>query len=246
VRPAVDWLRSHIEVGTLAGLLIVVPGLQVLGWLAFEAIDGSTAGFDAAFPLALRNPADLNDPIGPAAFEEFMCDFSALAGIGILTLITAAGCGLMWLQGRHRTAPYLLVRVVGGAILGCAFKMLIDRPHPHIVPHATHVGIASFPSDHAMMATVDYLTIAAPIADTQFRRGLKANVLGLAIGLTLLVGVARVYLGVHFPPDILAGWALGSAWAMACWSGANQIDQCRKTTAATGKDRLSGAESPEP
>ncbi len=111
----------------------------------------------------------------------------------------------------------MLFSVIGGVIVSQGAKLAFARPRPELVPHGAEVYTASFPSGHAMMAAVVYLTLGALLARTQSGRNVKTYVLAVALTLTLLVGASRVYLGVHWPTDVLAGWALGATWALACW-----------------------------
>jgi undecaprenyl-diphosphatase len=105
-------------------------------------------------------------------------------------------------------------------LLSTLLKMGFDRPRPDLVPHGALVYTASFPSGHATLSAVVYLTLGALLARVQPRLVLKLYLLGLAILLTVMVGVSRVYLGVHWPTDVLAGWAVGAAWALLCWATA--------------------------
>jgi undecaprenyl-diphosphatase len=110
----------------------------------------------------------------------------------------------------------VLVSVAGGVLIGQTMKWAYARPRPELVPHGAEVFTASFPSGHSMMAAVVYLTVGALLARTQADRGVKVYILVVAVLLTVLVGASRVYLGVHWPTDVLAGWALGGLWALVC------------------------------
>jgi undecaprenyl-diphosphatase len=138
----------------------------------------------------------------------------------VLTFVTLAVAGFLILQRKAHAALFVALAVGGGMLLSTLLKMGFDRPRPDLVPHGAVVYSASFPSGHSMMAAVAYLTLGALLARVQPRRRLKLYLLGLAILLTVAVGVSRVYLGVHWPTDVLAGWALGAAWALLCWAGA--------------------------
>jgi len=99
-------------------------------------------------------------------------------------------------------------------------KDIMDRPRPDLVSHLVDVQTSSFPSGHATLSAVVYLTIGALLAREQPSRGLRFYVMAVAILATMLIGCSRVYLGVHWPTDVLAGWAIGSAWAMLWWIAA--------------------------
>ena len=118
------------------------------------------------------------------------------------------------MAGKRGAAFLVVVAVVGGMLLSTGLKLGFERPRPDLVPHGARVYTASFPSGHAMLSAVTYLTLGALLARVQERRRVKAFFIGLAVVLTLLVGVSRVYLGVHWPSDVLAGWCVGAAWAV--------------------------------
>jgi undecaprenyl-diphosphatase len=145
-------------------------------------------------------------------------DITALGSTGILTLVVLAVAGFLLLTGKRRSALTMLVSVVSGVVISQTTKMAYARPRPELVPHGAEVYSASFPSGHSMMAAVVYLTLGALLARTQADPRVKAFILGISVLLTLMVGASRVYLGVHWPTDVLAGWVLGGVWALACWS----------------------------
>ncbi len=185
--------------------------------LADEVVEGSTHALDRALLLAMRSETDPADPLGPAWLEEMMRDFTALGGVGVLTLLTAGAVGYLVLTDKWRAALAVALSVAGGILLSTLIKMGFDRPRPDLVSHGSHVYTASFPSGHSMMAAVVYLTLGALLARVRPHKRVKAYILSCAVVLTVLVGISRVYLGVHWPTDVLAGWAVGAAWALLCW-----------------------------
>lgn len=191
--------------------------------LADSVLDGDTATIDERLLLAMRNPDDVTDPLGPGWFEETARDVTGLGGIGILTLITLIAAGFLALQRKRHTAIYLILATGSGMLMSTLLKLVFARPRPDLVPHATIVYTNSFPSGHSMMSAVTFLTIGALLAGAQQGLRLKAYLLGIAALLTALVGVSRVYLGVHWPTDVLAGWTAGAAWALLCWVVAEQL-----------------------
>jgi undecaprenyl-diphosphatase len=202
-------------------VLVVLLLVAGFGWAFVELTDevreGETRAFDTAILLALRVPGDPADPLGPRWFEELARDVTALGGVGVLTLLTLAVAGLLWLQGRDRSMVLVLVSVAGGLLLSTLFKEAFARPRPDLVPHGATVYTASFPSGHSMMAAVTYLTLAVMYARVEPLRAVKIYLIAVACLIILLVGASRVYLGVHWPTDVLAGWLAGATWALLCW-----------------------------
>lgn len=211
----------------LAAAILLLGSVGFLG-IADEVMEGDTLRLDARILMAMRAPGDPARPIGPAWVEEAFRDFTGLGGVGVLGLLTAATFGYLWLLRMRQAALYLLVAIGGGLLLSLALKAGFHRPRPDLVSHGAMVYTSSFPSGHSMLSAVVYLTGGAMLALIHRRRAVRLYILGCAVLATLLVGVSRVYLGVHWPTDVLAGWAGGAAWAALCWLAARQR-QLRET-----------------
>jgi undecaprenyl-diphosphatase len=220
VQTDLERLRRSVrrEFALLASLAVAALAIWSFAELADDVLEGDTRAFDRWMLLALRNSGDLADPLGPVWFEEVMRDVTALGSTVVLVFLTFASAGFLWLAGRHRAALLVIAAIGGGFALAYGFKAGFERPRPDLVAHAAEVATASFPSGHATLSAVTYLTLGALLARVQPRRSLKLYVIGMAALVTVAVGLSRVYLGVHWPTDVLAGWALGSAWALLCWS----------------------------
>ena len=212
------WARR--EFALLAALAVAATAIWGFAELAGEVLEGDTHAFDERILLALRSASNPSDPLGPGWLEELMRDLTALGSTGLLTIITLAVAGFLALDRKTHAALFVLLAVGGGVLLSTLLKIGFDRPRPDLVPPGAIVYSASFPSGHAMLSAVVYLTLGALLARVQPRRLLKLYLLGLAILLTVAVGASRVYLGVHWPTDVVAGWAVGAAWALLCWAAA--------------------------
>lgn len=233
------WFRLRLnEVGPLLSLAACGFFAWAFIELADEVIEGETHALDSTILMALRNPQDLANPLGPSWLEEAARDFTGLGGYAILTLLTTATVVYLLMVGKRGAALLVLISVVGGTLLSTGLKIGFERPRPDLVPHATRVYTASFPSGHAMLSAIIYLTLGALLARVEKSRRISAFIMGLAIAMTLLVGASRVYLGVHWPSDVLAGWSVGAAWAALCWFVAlqlqrrGQVEKPGETTAA--------------
>jgi undecaprenyl-diphosphatase len=210
-------------------LLVAFFMIAAASWgfveLAGEVIEGETGALDRQIVLAMRNPTDLSDPAGPRWVEELARDVTALGGLAVLTFLTLAVAGFLILSDRLRGALLLISAIGGGLAVSLVLKIGFDRPRPDLVPHGSYVYTSSFPSGHSMMSAIVYLSLGALLARFQRSLRLKAYFLVLAACITLAIGVSRVYLGVHWPTDVLAGWTAGAAWAIACWSIATYLQR---------------------
>ncbi len=206
-----------LERGTLIAIVAVAGLLLLFGIVAEAVVVGGTRTFDEALLLALREPTNTVDPIGPAWVEEAMRDLSAMGSTTVLTFVTLSLVGYLASTRRGHAAMLVLGAVFSGTIVSQLLKIGFARPRPDLVPYGTEVFTASFPSGHAMMSAVVYLTLGALLARTKSRRRVKSYVMAIAAVLTLLVGLSRIYLGVHWPSDVVAGWALGAGWAAFAW-----------------------------
>jgi undecaprenyl-diphosphatase len=200
----------------LLAVMLIGGGLWGFAELADEVADGETHAFDRATMLALREPHDPTDPLGPAWVEFVARDVTSLGGTAVLVMLTCASVGYLLLGRRWGAAVLVTVSIVGGTLISSGLKAMFDRPRPDLVPHAVEVTSASFPSGHAMLAMITYLTLGAVLAEVQTKHRYKVYILAWALLLSVLVGLTRVYLGVHWPTDVLAGWCIGAAWALLC------------------------------
>jgi undecaprenyl-diphosphatase len=209
--------RSMAELAPFASLALIAALLAAFAGIADEVSGGQTHALDEAVLRALRNPNDLADPIGPAWLEHVMRDITSLGSFTLVALVALITIGYLLIEGKRAAAAFVVVAIAGGVVLSEGLKQVFARPRPELVAHLVEVQTASFPSGHAMLSAVTFLTLGALLARIQSDRRLKAYVISVAIVLTLLIGASRVYLGVHWPTDVLAGWCAGAAWAMACW-----------------------------
>jgi len=196
---------------TLLALLVLALGFIAL-WDEVEEQD--LQQFDERVLRALRQPDNPEVPLGPRWLAEAARDVTALGSGSVLALVVVAVAGFLAQVRRYRTLLFMVGSTVGGALLNAWLKGFMGRPRPSVVPHLTWVLSESFPSGHAMLSAIVYLTLGALLAQLTQRRRLKAYLLGVALLLTLLIGVTRVYLGVHYPTDVLGGWVAGLAWAL--------------------------------
>jgi undecaprenyl-diphosphatase len=214
------FLTRRVEFPVLLAGLAVAAGLWGFVELAEVARNATPHGLDTSILLAFREAGRPDDPLGPRWLEEAVRDITALGSFSVLTLLVAATIVYLLMAGKRLDALTVLIAVAGGQALSSLLKLGIDRPRPDLVAHLAEVQTLSFPSGHAMLSAVTYLTLGSLLARAANSRGTAIFFLAFAVLLALMVGVSRIYLGVHWPSDVLAGWCAGFAWSLACWIAA--------------------------
>jgi undecaprenyl-diphosphatase len=191
--------------------------------LTGEVLEGETRAFDEGVLLMLRDPSDPAMPAGPAWLTKVMVDITALGGVTVLTLLVTLVVVYLALRRKFRTAAFVTASILGGWGLSSAMKIGIARPRPEVVQHLVEVTDMSFPSGHAMLSAITYLTLGAMLSRIEEQPSLRYFFPLVAVFLTLLIGSSRIYLGVHYPTDVLGGWAAGTVWACGSWFVARWI-----------------------
>ena len=194
----------------LAILLLFLLFRQIANWI--DA--GATECIDTELLRFCRDDTPEMNPRGSPRFVCALRDFTALGSGTVLTLLVIIVSLFYFLQQRWRTGLFLLVTSTLGWGLMEWIKDVYARPRPTIVPHLVKETSYSFPGGHAKMSAVVYLTLGTILAQRSRRRSVKVFWISLAIVLTLCIGCTRVYLGVHHPSDVLAGWVAGTCWAL--------------------------------
>ena len=215
-RHEITWLLM-----ALGGAILLLAFFKLAG----EVMEGETLAFDTKLLRALRNPADPARLIGPPWLQGTFLDLTALGSPVILGLVVLAVVGFLLLQTRYRTALFVFLTSTSGWVVNSALKNAFERTRPTAVPHLRDVASPSFPSGHALTSAVVYLTLGAVLMHVSNGRITKIYCLTTAMLLTLLAGVSRVCLGVHYPTDVIAGWIVGLFWASLCWGVAQLVER---------------------
>lgn len=209
----------------LVACLIVVAGPLAFIQLTDEVKEGATQRFDDWAVRALRRPDAPEIPIGPTWLHEVGRDLTALGGVMVLTLVTFAVAGYLLIIRKYHAMWLVLITTFGGLAISSILKHLIARDRPALVPHLSQVYTSSFPSGHSMLSAVVYLTLGSLLARLAPNFAVKLYFLAIALMLTFLVGMSRIYMGVHYPTDVLAGWTAGLVWACLCWLAARWLQR---------------------
>jgi undecaprenyl-diphosphatase len=209
----------------LTSLLVLAMGFWVFLGLANLVSAGATRQVDEWMVRAVRHPDNPALPRGPQWLPEAVRDVTAMGSTTVLTMITAAAAGFLAMRRQYQALLLLLAAIGGGLLLNWLLKGFFDRPRPDLVPHLMLVRNPSFPSGHSLLSAVVYLTIGALLARLVEPLKFKIYILGVALAFSFLIGLSRIYLGVHYPSDVLAGWTVGLLWAIVCWLSARELQR---------------------
>ena len=246
ISASLAWLRrsGRLEPAILLSILGAVAALWIFGTLAAEVVEGDTAKFDERLLMAARRAYNLSVPGGRAGTRPVARDLTAFGGPVGLGLVTAVVAGYLALERRFGLLVFVLGSTVSGTVLGLFLKEIFHRARPQLVPYLTDISTASFPSGHSMLSSVAYLTMAALLARASSALHTKIYFLAVAVILIGLIGCSRVYLGVHYPTDVLAGWCVGSAWAIGCCLVAHVVARRRAFPQAEQLEQGTGPTGP--
>ena len=208
---------TTFEPMTLILVAVAAGGLFLFLQLTGEVMEGDTHAFDERLLLLLRTTSEPGTPVGPYWLAHAVGDITALGGLTVLSLMTIIITGYLLLAKRPAIAIFTFLSVLGGWALSSLLKIGIARPRPDIVPHLVEVHDLSFPSGHAMLSAATYLTLGALLSSALPSRITRLYTIAVAVFLTFIIGLSRVYLGVHYPTDVLGGWCAGATWALICW-----------------------------
>jgi undecaprenyl-diphosphatase len=222
VRNFLQWVGGH-SVVVLIAVLVAVLGTWGFIALTDEVKEGDTQHFDDWAIRSLRQPDNPAIPIGPKWLAEVGRDMTALGGVAVLSLVMLFVAGYLLMVRKYHAMWLVLIATISGLIVSSILKYLIDRQRPGIVPHLSQVYSSSFPSGHSMLSAVVYLTLGSLLARFAPGMMLKIYFIAVALIITFLVGASRVYMGVHYPTDVLAGWTAGLVWAILCWLIARRL-----------------------
>ena len=215
------------EIWLLGGLALASGLILAFLRIADEMVEGETQAFDNTILLWFRDPTNVDQVIGPEWMHEMVRDITSLGSFSLLGLMVLGVCAYLVMVRLKSAALLLVVSVLGGTLLSTFLKMGYNRPRPDLTA-MSHQFTASFPSGHAMLSAVTFLTIGAVLARIAPTRRLQIFTVSSALFLTLIVGLSRLYMGVHYPSDILAGWCLGGAWALLCSTIAFKLQRSGK------------------
>jgi undecaprenyl-diphosphatase len=214
------WVGEHVRgfhaaVGALliAGVVVIVLCVAFFAMLADEVMEGGTQKFDDAVLLWMNRHA--SPPL-----TGFALDVTALGAGTVVWLVVIVASVFLWVSRHRWSAALLWVSILGSGLINATMKLFFNRPRPHLFPwRVPYAGLSSFPSGHSMTSMVCYATLAYLITRLEPNAFLRRFTFALAAILIVSIGLSRMYLGVHYPTDVLAGFTTGLAWTAFCALG---------------------------
>jgi undecaprenyl-diphosphatase len=212
----IRWVARHVHNANTTFGLLIIGGLKLAVFLTFgfakldgKVVTGKTFAFDDAIMrfFAAHQVTWISNA---------MVEITSLGTGIVVAMIVAVSALFLWLYSYRQSATLLLVTTLGGLLLNMVLKLGFDRPRPQYFTWGTHAVSSSFPSGHAMSAAIVYPTVAylaARLHESWLGRFLTLFTAALLVA---LISLSRVYLGVHYPSDVLAGVIVGLAWSAFC------------------------------
>jgi len=222
----------------LAGAAIAIAGTWAFAALAGHVSSGGTQAFDDAVLTWLGQQR--TKPL-----DAFMLDITSLGTSSVVFMVVGVAALFLWLNKHKHSAILLLVSTAGGVLLNNLLKFGFSRPRPDIIPWVTTATFYSFPSGHAMSATVVYSTVAYLAGRLQRTHIARLAITIVAVLVIGIICLSRLYLGVHYPSDVIAGVIVGVAWAGFCMATLEAIQLYARRNAPQMLEQEHPAPAPE-
>jgi undecaprenyl-diphosphatase len=206
----------RLKLPTLVGAALFVALVSGFIALASEVVEKEFQSLDETGVRSFREPSNPAQPVGPSWLPETARDVTAMGSVFVLSVVTVLVTASFLLDRKAPQALAVGLAGGGGVVVSLLLKHAVQRPRPSVVPQLTEVLTSSFPSGHSMMSAAVYVTLAAVAAQFASRKSQRVFLIAAACFVSFLVGLSRIYLGVHYPTDVLAGWMAGGAWAILC------------------------------
>lgn len=197
----------------IGGYAILCTAVMIVMFAASHWVWGDVDTIDRTALIVVRRQA-LHPGSYWLAMKQIMLFLTSIGSFPVLAILTLAVAAILVRARRGQVAARLVIIAGVGMAAANLVKLVIGRARPEVVPHWIDVSTLSFPSGHTADSSIAYLLIAMIAIDATPRVAVRRTIAGLGISLVVLIGISRVYLGVHWPTDVLAGWAFGSTWVL--------------------------------
>lgn len=218
-----DQLLKDMQMLTTRLIVSIMGLLTMFAAISFAVVSGSTSAFDRYLILSLRKQNSTSVLLGPEWLPETARNLTSLGSVPVLVILVAITVGCFLIANRSTAIRGIVIAFVGGLMMLNLLKWGFARPRPDFIVPVGEVFTDSFPSGHATLSAATYLTLAMILSRAANDWRFTVFFFGISLSIMVMIGISRVYLGLHYPSDVLAGWCLGSAWALCCGAMLDQV-----------------------
>jgi undecaprenyl-diphosphatase len=225
----VSYRHAHSFTTALGLFLVVGAIIAIAGTYAFARLAQLVRyGYTQQFDEVVLRWMERHQTVW---LERLMIEVTMLGTWIVVLSIVSIAALFLWLTRHRYSALLLLVATAGGIGLNSILKIGFSRPRPQVFEWGTHVSSSSFPSGHAMSSAVVFITVAYLAARLQKTHAARLATLAIAGFIVAIICFSRMYLGVHYPSDVLAGVIIGLSWAAFCMATLEAIQRFAKKNA---------------